>query len=165
MSNAAQSLASKVSKTINIRPGSLEGSILGLIAACLGAGTLTMPGILSKTGIVLGPILILIGALLSCYAGLLIIHCSQLTGKKTYEDFAAAAFGPRASYLVSVCILVSLLGFATAYVALAKNLIPSTVQNIIGKENLPEYLANTETGRMVWVSIFAFFIFLPLSIP
>ena len=105
----------------------MEGSILGLIAACLGAGTLTMPCIISKTGIVLGPILILAGALLSCYASMLIIHCSQLTGKNTYEEFARLAFGPKCSYLVSVCILISLLGFATAYVALAKSLIPSTV--------------------------------------
>jgi amino acid permease len=144
ISNAAQSLVSKVSKTINIRPGSMEGSILGLIAACLGAGTLTMPCIVSKTGIVLGPILIFAGALLSCYAGLLIIHCTELTGRKTYEEFASLAFGPKCSYIVSVCILVSLLGFATAYVALAKNLIPSTVQNVFGKENLPVVLQNNE---------------------
>jgi amino acid permease len=74
----------------------------------------------------------------------LIIHCTELTGRKTYEEFASLAFGPKCSYIVSVCILVSLLGFATAYVALAKNLIPSTVQNVFGKENLPVVLQNNE---------------------
>ena len=81
-------VASKVSRIVNIRPGSIQGSILSLIAACMGAGTLTMPYIVSKTGLVLGPVLILMGAMMSCYAGLLIIRCSQLTGKKTYEEFA-----------------------------------------------------------------------------
>jgi amino acid permease len=69
-----------VSTIVNIQPGSLSGSIFSLTAACMGAGTLTMPYIVSKTGIVLGPILILTGALLSYYAGMLIIKCSQITG-------------------------------------------------------------------------------------
>lgn len=75
VSNTA-SVVSKVSSVVNIEPGSLSGSIFSLIAACMGAGTLTMPYIVSKTGIVLGPLLIIIGAFLSYYAGMLIIKCS-----------------------------------------------------------------------------------------
>ena len=75
------------------------------------------------------------------------------------------AYGHRFSYLVSVFILVSLLGFATAYVALAKNLIPSTMENVFGKGNLPNQLKNDEYGRFMSVTIFCFGIFLPLSIP
>ena len=75
VSNTA-SVVSKVSSVVNIEPGSLSGSIFRLIAACMGAGTLTMPYIVSKTGIVLGPLLIIIGAFLSYYAGMLIIKCS-----------------------------------------------------------------------------------------
>ena len=131
---------------VNIKPGSLSGSVLSLIAACMGAGTLTMPYIVSRTGIVLGPVLVLAGGLLSYYAALLIIKCSELTGKKTYEEFAYLAYGRRASYAVSIMILVSLLGFATAYVALAKTLIPHTLENLFGRESLPKWLRNDELG-------------------
>ena len=74
-------MISRVTNAVNIQPGSLSGSIFSLIAACMGAGTLTMPYIISKTGIYFGPVLILLGALLSYYAGMLIIECSEMTGK------------------------------------------------------------------------------------
>jgi len=137
ISSGVSSVVSKVSLVVNIEPGSLSGSIFSLIAACMGAGTLTMPYIVSKTGIVFGPILILMGALLSYYAGMLIIKCSEMTGKLTYEEFAYIAYGRKFSTLVSVFVLISLLGFATAYVALAKTLIPTALQSSIGKDNLP----------------------------
>jgi hypothetical protein len=79
--SSTTSVVTRVSSVINIEPGSMSGSIFSLTAACMGAGTLTMPYIVSKTGLVLGPILILAGALLSYYAGMLIIKCSNLTGK------------------------------------------------------------------------------------
>ena len=63
----------------------MKGSVISLIASCLGAGTLTMPYIVSQTGIFFGPILIFLGALLSYYAGLLIIKCSEITGLTDYE--------------------------------------------------------------------------------
>ena len=135
-----------MTSVINIEPGSMSGSVFSLTAACMGAGTLTMPYIVSKTGIYLGPILIWIGALLSYYASLLIIKCSEMTGKRTYEEFAQVAYGRKFSILVSIFILISLLGFATAYVALAKTLIPTAIQQAVGKNNLPYFLQDNEVG-------------------
>jgi len=158
-------MVSRVTTVINIEPGSMSGSIFSLVAACMGAGTLTMPYIISKTGIILGPVLILLGALLSYYAGMLIIKCTEITGKKTYEDFATQAFGKKFSILVSVFVLISLVGFATAYVALAKTLIPTALASAFGHENLPYYLQNNEQGEFVCVTFFVIFIFFPLSLP
>ena len=53
--------------------GGLKGSIFTLIAATLGAGTLTMPYAVSLNGYVLGPILMALGALVSYYSGMLIV--------------------------------------------------------------------------------------------
>jgi amino acid permease len=108
----------------------------------MGAGTLTMPYIVSKTGLLLGPVLILAGALLSYYAGMLIIKCSNITGKQSYEEFAFEAYGKRFSQAVSVCVLISLIGFATAYVALAKTLIPTALEATFGEEIFPFWLRN-----------------------
>ena len=124
-----------------------------------------MPYIVSKTGIVLGPLLIMIGAFLSYYAGMLIIKCSQMTGKQTYEEFAYISYGKKFSQIVAIFILISLLGFAVAYVALAKTLIPTALESSFGKDNLPEYVRDTKLGRFVDVTVFTFCIFLPMSTP
>jgi len=125
---------------VNIEPGSLSGSVFSLIAACMGAGTLTMPYIVSKTGIVLGPVLILLGAMTTYYSSTLLIRCSEMTKKRSYEEFAYQSFGKRFKTVVSVCNMVSLLGFATAYVALAKTLIPTALEAAVGEEGLPYFL-------------------------
>ena len=52
----------------------MRGSIVSLIAATMGAGTLTIPYVVSMTGIVLGSILIVLGTLLSYYTGRLLVR-------------------------------------------------------------------------------------------
>ena len=103
------------------------------------------------------------GAGLSYYAAMLAIKCNTLTGRLTYEGFAEEAFGKRAARVVSIVILISLIGFATAYVSLAKTLIPRAIETSFGKASLPIWLQNNDMGRFVAVTFFTFFIFLPLS--
>ena len=67
--------------------------------------------------------------------------------------------------MVSVFILVSLIGFATAYVALAKTLIPTALESTFERGNLPYWLQDNQTGQISCVTIFTFFIFFPLSLP
>lgn len=94
----------------------------------MGAGTITMPYIICRAGIGLGIILTILGAFLSHYTGNILIKCTVLTGKSTYEDFAEVAFGSkRWRTVVAVSMIISLLGFTTAYISLSKTLIPSIV--------------------------------------
>jgi amino acid permease len=67
--------------------------------------------------------------------------------------------------MVSIFVLISLLGFSTAYVALAKTLIPTALESILGQEALPYFLQNNETGRFCNMTIFTVCIFFPLSLP
>ena len=53
--------------------GSVSSSTLNLVAATMGAGTITMPYIVSLTGIGLGAILIISGAFLSYYTSNLLV--------------------------------------------------------------------------------------------
>lgn len=99
----------------------------------MGAGTITMPYIVSLTGIGLGMILIVAGAFANAYASSLLVYCAEKTGKKTYEDFAEAAFRTKNARSVISCFsIVALLGFTTAYISLAKTLIPSIIVASIG---------------------------------
>ena len=55
------------------RAGGVKGSIFTLMSAILGAGILTLPYAVYANGLILGPLLILIGALLSYYTGYLLV--------------------------------------------------------------------------------------------
>ena len=75
------------------RAGGTEGSVFSLIAATLGAGTISFPYAIGQNGIVFGSILIILGAAVSIYTGILLVHCSKFTGKYRYEDYALALYG------------------------------------------------------------------------
>ena len=61
------------------RAGGTSGSVFSLIAATLGAGTLSFAYAMMMNGIALGTILVLIGAGFSYYTGMLIVKVSNIT--------------------------------------------------------------------------------------
>lgn len=70
------------------RPGGVKGSIFTLITAILGSGTVTLPYLAAKNGIVLATLLIIFGAAISYFAGMLLVRCAEKVGSDKYEDFA-----------------------------------------------------------------------------
>eukprot|EP00353_Schmidingerella_taraikaensis_P006512 CAMPEP_0185581880 /NCGR_PEP_ID=MMETSP0434-20130131/19198_1 /TAXON_ID=626734 ORGANISM="Favella taraikaensis, Strain Fe Narragansett Bay" /NCGR_SAMPLE_ID=MMETSP0434 /ASSEMBLY_ACC=CAM_ASM_000379 /LENGTH=158 /DNA_ID=CAMNT_0028200525 /DNA_START=354 /DNA_END=827 /DNA_ORIENTATION=+ len=126
-----------------------------------------MPYIICRTGIALGSVLTILGAILSHYTGMLLIKCVEMTGKRSYEDFAEVAFGSsRWRTVISLAMMISLLGFTTAYISLSKTLIPSIVEVTVSSERyegLPSWLQNNELSRKVWATVFSFGVLLPLS--
>ena len=58
------------------RAGGTSGSIFSLIAATLGAGTLTFPYAVKENGVIFGTFLILFGAMISYYTGMLLVIAS-----------------------------------------------------------------------------------------
>ena len=91
---------------------------MNLVACTMGAGTLTIPYIVSLNGLILGPMIIIFGALLSFYSGHLLVKCEEQTGKYQYESLARLAFGKRAKPIISIFMIISMLGFAVSYIAL-----------------------------------------------
>ena len=81
-----------------------------------------------------------------------------MSGKRSYEDFAEVAFGSKHwRTVVSIAMMISLLGFTTAYISLSKTLIPSIVEVSVSTERyetLPTWLQNNELSRKVWATIF-----------
>lgn len=106
------------------KAGSLKGSIFTLITAILGLGTITLPGLSQRNGIVGGILLLLFGAIISWFAGMLLISCADKVGSDKYEDFAAAAYGKKMATFTAWCNIATLMGFVMAYVVAVKTLIP-----------------------------------------
>lgn len=106
------------------RAGGQAGSVFSLIAATLGSGTISFAYAVMMNGYVMGPLLIVVGALLSYYTGILIVRCAEHTGRDRYEDIALALFGQRVSRVVSAFYLVCLMGFTFSYIVYVKGAIP-----------------------------------------
>ena len=119
--------------------GGYISSTMNMTAYIMGAGTVTIPFIFSLTGIVNGTIMILIGALVTLYASVLLVKCTQITGLMSYEEFAIVAFkSERIKDLVSLSIIISILGFIIIYITFAKTIVQSIAQGVVGTENLDQ---------------------------
>jgi len=103
-----------------IRPGGIKSSIFSLIILCLGAGTLSIPYVFYKNGVVFGSILLIGGAILSMYTGWLVVVCCHKYNSTRYEDIAMATYGKRASVMTSICMLACLIGFVVSYIVLVR---------------------------------------------
>jgi amino acid permease len=120
-----------------------------------------------KNGYVFGPMLIIIGALISYYTGMLIVRCSEKTNRTRYEDIALAIYGKSVSRLTSFLNLICLIGFTFSYIVYVKKAIPSIIEIYVDKESTtaPSWIFNNDAGNRFWGLLFSFLILFPMSIP
>jgi amino acid permease len=145
------------------RAGGTSGSIFSLIAATLGSGTISFAYAVMMNGYVLGPILIVLGAVISFYTGMLIVRCSEKTGRTRYEDIALAIYGKRVARLTSFLNLICLIGFTFSYIVYIKKAVPTIIE--MYTDNAPYWIQNNDTGNLFWGLLFSFAILFPMSIP
>jgi len=88
-------------------------------------------------GIVLGTILIFVGALMSYYTGMLIVKCSVATKVHRYEDFAQKLYVPKCRSITSVLNLLCLMGFIMSYIVYIKSMCPQLLFLFWEEEQLP----------------------------
>lgn len=118
-------------------------------------------------GYILGPILIIGGAGISYYTGMLIVRCSEITGRTRYEDIALAIYGKRVARLTSFMNLLCLIGFTFSYIVYVKKAIPTIIEMYVDKDsgNAPYWILNNDTGNMFWGLMFSFCVLFPMAIP
>ncbi|CAI2366833.1 unnamed protein product [Moneuplotes crassus] len=148
------------------KKGEVRGSTFTLITAVLGSGTITFPYLAMNNGILGAALLIIFGAVLCHFTGMLLISCANKIGSDKYEDFAAYCFGRKMVLLTGWSNVLTLLGFVISYIVFLKNLIPHILDILFGLETLPEFIGNGEyKGQIFWATMYTFFVLLPLSIP
>lgn len=121
---------------------------------------------------ILGSILLFIGALISNYAGMRFIECTERAKSMKYTDFAMLLYGPVAAKIVGWCIVLCLLGFCISYIVFLKILIPQILILIFWGSNdwdydpLPKMIGKgVFSGQIFWATIFCAFVFLPFALP
>jgi len=112
----------------------------------------------------LGILLILLGALISYYTGMLIVKVSNRTKCNRYEDFAQKLYGPRCRTTTSALNLACLMGFITAYIVYVKSMLPEILLLFWTKEKLG-WIVTDVWGQIFWATAFSFVMLFPMSIP
>jgi amino acid permease len=156
------------------RSGGFVGSVFSLIAATLGTGVISFAYAIMKNGYVLGPIYVVLGALLSFYSGVLIIKTVESTGLNRLEDIALQAYGRGTSIFVSICNIICLIGFVFSYITFVKNELCEIVNQYAADDAhfMRKYFSNHKTlegeqgiGDYVWGCIYTYIILFPMSLP
>ncbi|TNV80099.1 hypothetical protein FGO68_gene9741 [Halteria grandinella] len=145
------------------RAGGTSGSIFSLVAATLGAGTLTFGYAIKENGIAWGTFLIVFGAAISYYTGMLLVHASNHTSRHRYEDIADALYGKKFARFTSIMNLLCLLAFIMSYIVYIKEAIPKII--LIFAPTLDSFIVDPYWGQKFWGTIFSFFILFPMSLP
>jgi amino acid permease len=147
------------------RAGGTSGSIFSLIAATLGSGTISFPFAIQQNGILLGIILILLGASISYYTGMLLVKVSNRTQCNRYEDFAFKLYGHRCRQITSGLNLACLIGFGISYIVYVKSMLPEILLKFWTVDELPAFIVSDEWGQIFWATLFSFGMLLPMSLP
>mmetsp|Transcript_93983 Transcript_93983/g.129442 ORF Transcript_93983/g.129442 Transcript_93983/m.129442 type:complete len:205 (-) Transcript_93983:484-1098(-) len=118
-----------------------------------------------ENGIGLGCILIVLGAATSYYTGMLLVLCSNYTGRHRYEDIALKLYGPKCRMITSILSLLCLMGFLMSFIVYIKTMMPLILLNFWTKDQLPDYLGNNFVGKTFWSTFYCFLLLLPMALP
>lgn len=146
-------------------PGSLRGATFNLASATLGAGALSLPYAFRQSGLLISLAEMLGAALATVYSIRLLLRASAAASARhgcvidSYEDLAAAIFGPRVQRVTEAMIILFCFGTAVAY-CIAVGDILEPIRDLDG---MPELLRGTSGRRLCMATFWALFM-LPLSL-
>mmetsp|Transcript_25772 Transcript_25772/g.28870 ORF Transcript_25772/g.28870 Transcript_25772/m.28870 type:complete len:495 (+) Transcript_25772:83-1567(+) len=116
------------------RKSNVVVAVFNLTASIMGGGLLSIPYAFSKSGILLGSLLMVVAAIITERSLYLLCLCSRLTGATTYGEVGEAAFGKSMEYFISFTLGIYLMFAITGYMVLVKDIWTSLV-DIIGNMN------------------------------
>ena len=143
-------------------PGSGVGAATNLCSATLGAGVLSLPFALSRTGIVPGLLLLVLAAASTVGSIDLLVRCQSRTGLGGYEAMALVLLGPGALAVAEASVFVFCFGTAVAYVVAVGDLWQEGVLDVFSARLAGAGLAWID--REICMGAFWLAVMLPLSL-
>ncbi|XP_033013227.1 putative sodium-coupled neutral amino acid transporter 7 [Lacerta agilis] len=141
------------------------GAVFIVVNAALGAGLLNFPAAFSMAGGVAAGITLQMCMLVFIIGGLVILaYCSQASNERTYQEVVWAVCGKVTGVLCEVAIAVYTFGTCIAFLIIIGDqqdkIIAALMKDSTGAESGHWY-----TDRKFTISITAFLLILPLSVP
>jgi amino acid permease len=87
--------------------GGIRQSIFTMVSSVLGAGTLSLPMVISNYGILLGLFLMLCFAIITYKAWQILDELIQLSGKNTYANLCAYYLGKKNAKFITKFLIFS----------------------------------------------------------
>jgi len=110
-------------KRITHGGGTLLGSIFTLMTCAVGSGVLSLPFAFEESGIVLSAIILLAMSAINFYSLHLLVVCSTVSNKHTYQEVASLAYGKFGTTAVEVVILFALFGSMVGFIVIIGDLL------------------------------------------
>ena len=124
--------------------GSISGSVTTLCNATLGAGVLSLPYAISKSGIIIGTLLLTFAALCTHFSITLLVEAMHKSKCKSYEEMTFTYYGKYFLILVECCIIVFCLGTNTAYIIAVGDMLEQTLLTYF-EDSIPSSVLNRNT--------------------
>ena len=137
--------------------GSMKGSVFTLMTATLGAGILSLPLALYKSGILWGIIMFIFSGIISFYTTYILIQSAEKSGHKTYMSLLRHTYEPGTTkqkwFFISAKIVMFFNNWGTivSYIVLENKLFAKGTVFLAG-DSAPEFL--TDPNGKFWASLF-----------
>eukprot|EP00743_Colponemidia_sp_Colp-15_P010303 GILK01011330.1.p1 GENE.GILK01011330.1~~GILK01011330.1.p1 ORF type:complete len:542 (-),score=85.12 GILK01011330.1:234-1802(-) len=164
-----ESTASKIKETVingiqkagdtidkKFQPGSMKGSIFTLVSATIGAGILSLPYTLARSGLVLGILLLVFGGFVAFFSAYLLVKCSQITDLDGFTAIMDRTFGLKWKMFTEVCMILNLFGALVAFMVVIGTMCSVALTALFGES----FWTDRYLVTVITVMAFAF----PLSL-
>lgn len=108
--------------------GSLRGSIFAMSSIALGTGCLALPQVLDQLSLVIGALLIVLGAVVAYWSMVIMIESSRKTGSTDYSEAVMGSLGPKPALFLDIVVLLYIFGILVSYQVLSKILLPVNIK-------------------------------------
>ncbi|XP_014791284.1 putative sodium-coupled neutral amino acid transporter 11 [Octopus bimaculoides] len=160
MSESSQLVAEPAKDDGKLR-NNIPMTSFNLINSIIGSGVIGVPYALKRAGIGLGIIIILVAALASDYAILLLIDGGKLSGGSTYQDVVQASFGRPGFYILTLLQFLFPFISMVSYNVIVADGISKVIAELTGAEGVT-YMVLGNRQFVIALSILLFT--LPLSL-
>ena len=157
-----ESLLGKESKWSYLEPGSVRSSILTLCANSMGAGLLSIPYVFSKTGLIGGIVMLLLGAVIFAFYYRVLIKAHDQTQVYNYSGTVKKLLGEGGRRTIELCFIGFSFGVLCVYQVLAAGFILDVLQ----AGGFIQYIGlSYETARITLLLVVSLLVLTPLTIP
>jgi sodium-coupled neutral amino acid transporter 10 len=106
-------------------------STVNLVTCVLGAGALGYPFCFKECGLVLATVIMFVTLVATRISYQLLLHCAQLSTRRTYEGIAESALGKGGRTLLEFCIAAMNLGALVAFLDILADVLSAVAGTII----------------------------------
>lgn len=141
--------------TNNRKEGTFMSSVINLTATAMGAGILALPNAMSELGIGLGLALLLFFAIMSDISLVLLVDCSRITRRFSFEGVGEEACGRWGKLLVKCTLLLFLFGSVILLMTIFGQLISESLKEMVAESDRNKlYVDQTFIMGVVSAAIF-----------